>query len=429
MAAADEVPTPARGTSWFGPDLDWETDSPADYVERLGTDVSLFNRAIDYPLTDEGELALAELSAQTAQARAVAVLTVQPTRMPRLREPDAEKLASELAAAVDRDGSYFLVRYAPEMNGSWTTWGRRPRTYIQTFRALADAVHDATDRAVMVWTPAYGAGYPFTAPLNSSTTIGDAAPPVDKRNLPYLDTDGDGAVTQRDDPYAPYYPGDRAVDWVGLTMLRYGAAPRFGANTVPSNNELDGRLKERLGYGDDVRRKTFYVRFAGQRKQPFLLVTAAMYNPTREGADEGTMKRAWLRQVVEAAASRPLLDGVLWLEQSRLEPEIGARVSWQIARPPALAESLQRLLSVSRVDLGPALPPPAGASTTDPTPDPDAVVPPSAGPDESEAVPASRGSEMGPYALAALGGMLLVVAGLLVALRLRRRRMTPPWLR
>jgi hypothetical protein len=37
-----------------------------------------------------------------------------------------------------------------------------------------------------------------------------------------LDTNGDGQLTQADDPYAPYYPGDDFVDWIGLSLYYKG---------------------------------------------------------------------------------------------------------------------------------------------------------------------------------------------------------------
>ena len=47
------------------------------------------------------------------------------------------------------------------MNGSWRSWGQQPEAYVAAFREVADAVHAATDRAAMVWSPVYGSGYPF----------------------------------------------------------------------------------------------------------------------------------------------------------------------------------------------------------------------------------------------------------------------------
>ena len=45
-----------------------------------------------------------------------------------------------------------------------------------------------------------------------------------------MDTDGDGDVTMADDPYGPFYPGDDAVDWVGLTLYQWGSGYPYGRN-------------------------------------------------------------------------------------------------------------------------------------------------------------------------------------------------------
>ena len=423
-------PTPKPGTAWFGPDLDWQKDSARAYDRRLGADASLFAQSTSYPLTPTGLVLLDDLSRQSAQAKAIGVLTMQPPSLARLNEEDASKFAAAVARATQDDDSFLLLRFAPEMNGSWTPWGRRPVTYVRAFRTLADAVHDATDAAKLVWSPSYGAGYPFSAAINSTTTTGNAAPDIDQRNLPYLDTNGDDEVTGADDPYGPYYPGDRYVDWVGLTMLRYGSTPRFGANTLPLPGEVEARFMEQFGYGDDKRRDTFYVRFAGGRKQPFLLATGAMYNPRRGGTPEDDIKRAWLRQVVNAVADRPMLRAVTWLEQSRVEPEVGGIANWNLTAEATLAKRARILLDGGAITLGPIK-----GIGTDAVGDRDAAD--STGIDDTgtdtdnppEAASVIDDGGIPPLLGGALAALALALVAAVMVLRARRRRMVPPWLR
>lgn len=420
--AAGDPPSPEDHTVWFGPDLDWQNDSAEAYAQRFGVDASLFGRSVEYPLNSTSDLQLRDLSRQSARAGSVAVVTLQPADLVRLSEQDAADFAAAAATATTQDGSFLLVRFAPEMNGSWTSWGRRPVTYVKTFRALADALHDATTAAVMVWSPAYGAGYPFTAAINSTTSSADAAPAFDKRNVPYLDTDNDGVVTSADDPYGPYYPGDDYVDWVGLTMLRYGVQPFFGANTLPEPGELEARFEEDFGYGDDAKRASFYLRFADSVQQPFLLATGAMYNPRRRGASEIAIKQAWLRQIVGAVASRPMLRAVQWLEQSRAEPEAGGTVNWQITDDPAMASVSRAVLEQGAVTFGPLDgvgdgPDPPTAATSEPS---ETATP---------AVGSPRGGALFPFLTGALAMLVFVLVAAVVAVRVRRRRTVPPWLR
>jgi hypothetical protein len=424
--ASAEPDLPPRGTVWFGPSLDWSNDSAAAYQRRLGAEASLVGGSIGYPLTPTSQVLLEDLSRQSAGVGAVAVVTLEPKTLTGLTQDDAESLASTLGAATARDGSFLIVRFAPEMNGSWAPWGQQPLAYIDAFRAVAEAVHDSTDAARMLWAPSYGGGYPFSDAVNSTTTLVNEAPPIDAETLPYLDTDGDGEVTSLDDPYGPYYPGDDFVDWVGLTMLRYGVAPTFGANSYPEAGELDDRFKERFGYDDDSRRSTFYVRFAGQRKKPFLLTTGAMHQTGAEGSTEGVLKRAWLRQVVGAVASRPRLKAVQWLEEVRAEPAVGGTTSSQLTDDPALASTSRAVLDQGAIAFGPLDGIGTGsadASTSDQ---------PALNADE-QADGDGSGERSGGGWASFFGGVLtalaVVLVGGVVALQVRRRRLVPPWLR
>ena len=427
VAATADPPEPEPRTAWFGPALDWQQDSAEAYDLRLGADASLFGRSVGYPLSPTSELLFRDLSRQSAAAQAVGVLTLEPADLVGLTPDDAADLAALVATATEVDGSYLLLRFAPEMNGSWTAWGRRPVTYIRAFRALADAVHNATDAAAMVWAPAYGAGYPDAAGGNVTTTPGARAPEFDKRNVPFLDTDDDGEVTEADDPYGPYYPGDDYVDWVGLTMLRYGVKPSSGANALPKAGELDGRFKERFGYGERAKRASFYARFSGIKQKPFLLTTAAVYDPSSGGSSEEAVKHAWLRQVVAAVAARPRVQAVQWVEQSRVEPDLGGTVRWEITDDVGLASISRAVLEQGAVTFGPLDGIGGGTGAVG---EPEQVAPRDLGDDRlTAAAPSSDDGGFPAFLGGALTALAVVLVLGLVALRAHRRRLVPPWLR
>ena len=48
------------------------------------------------------------------------------------------------------------------------------------------------------------------------------------------------AFTGRDDPYAPYWPGADAVDWVGMSLYHWGSAHPWGENEVPEPGKFAG---------------------------------------------------------------------------------------------------------------------------------------------------------------------------------------------
>jgi soluble lytic murein transglycosylase-like protein len=67
----------------------------------------------------------------------------------------------------------------------------------------------------MLWAPNYGGGYPFASgQYNALPGTSDFA---------LLDTNHDGVLNMSDDPYLPYYPGDDAVDWVGMSLYHWGS--------------------------------------------------------------------------------------------------------------------------------------------------------------------------------------------------------------
>ncbi|HYF71460.1 MAG TPA: glycosyl hydrolase, partial [Nocardioides sp.] len=216
-AGADDAGSCDR--AWFGPALDIETDTPTEYAGRLGASPSLYTFPVDYPLTEEGTDQLRRFAADAATQGAVLVVQVEPTvRLGRLGAADADELAALLADLHERLDTRALVRFAPEMNGSWRPWGQQPGAFKAAFRVVADAVHDAAAPAAMVWSPVYGSGYPFGREQGTDSA---------------LDGKGDRRLAAGDDPYGPYYPGDDAVDWVGLFLYRFGQSQGVRRNVLP----------------------------------------------------------------------------------------------------------------------------------------------------------------------------------------------------
>ncbi|MAY95742.1 MAG: acyltransferase domain-containing protein [Nocardioides sp.] len=359
---------PQDGQVWFGPALDWSDDRAADYAERLGSTASLYAQRAEYPLDSESSRYVEQFAQQVSTQGALAVLSLEPqVALGDLGPEDAAVLADFLDELHDKYDTEFLVRFAPEMNGSWVSWGQQPTAYVEAFQEVATQIHERTSVAAMVWSPTYGAGYPFGA------AYGDVAP-AGPEDLAGLDTTGDGIVTQADDPYGPYWPGEDAVDWVGLGLFHFGSdqgrdandldpdsaepgagdSTGFVRNQVPQPGAVEDRWDERGGYGSQAPSSSFYERFAEERDLPVLLETGALWQPDLDGADEVDIKRAWWRQVLSSLEDHPLVHGVVWLEQRRPEAEAdGATVDWRATRTEALAELLLRDLAAAGIDLDP----------------------------------------------------------------------------
>jgi hypothetical protein len=342
-AAPAGAVTQHEGDVWFGPELDWLADSPDGYADRLGETPATYTIRLSYPLDDAAISRWSRAATDAAAQGAVLALTLEPAIALRdLDQDDAESFNARLESFRDQYDTHHLVRFAPEMNGSWTEWGQQPTTYVDAFELLADTVHGGDSRAEMVWAPSYGAGYPFE---RADGRLDD----LTLSDLQRLDTNDDGVITEADDPYGPYFPDADAVDRVGLTMFYFGKGEAAAAagrdvplerNKAPETGEVAERLQERWGY-TTPQNETFYERFAVGEDKPFTLDTGALYDHSLEGDTETEVKRDWWRQVLAELPRHPELTALTWLEVEREEAEAGSEeVDWRATDDDELASDL-----------------------------------------------------------------------------------------
>jgi hypothetical protein len=196
----------------------------------------------------------------------------------------------------------------------------------------------------MLWAPNYGAGYPFTG--------GTYEIKPDNPDFPLLDTNHDGIVDARDDMYAPYYPGDDAVDWVGMTLYHWGDVWPWEKNIIPEHDKFESQLSGTYdgAGGDDRGLPDFYRDYADGHGKPLAIPeTAALYNTSEPGGDaELDIKRAWWRQVFNADVARrlPQLKMINWFEWRKPEPEVGnSIIDWTATHDPAIRQAFVTDLS------------------------------------------------------------------------------------
>ena len=206
---------------------------------------------------------------QTAAAGAIPIIALQPTApLSTLDRDDAEALVRALEEIARPAGASFYLSFAPDMNGTWVGWGQQPADYRAAFTDLAAVVHERMPGVAMLWSPFWGGDYPFSAVSAATGVLAEA------------DTDGDGVVGPADDPYAPYYPGDAAVDAVGLSLYHDSTGGADAVNTVPSPGAFVARLTGTEGGAPD-----FYDAYADPQ-HPLIVETAAFYSPSAAGAGE-----------------------------------------------------------------------------------------------------------------------------------------------
>jgi hypothetical protein len=243
-------------------------------------------------------------------------------------------------AALNRRGIPVFLRFAHEMNGSWYAWSRQPVQYISAFRLIAEAVHRRAPYTAMVWAPNYGGGYPFSGGVYEAAADGN--------NFNKLDTNSDGVLTMDDDPYGPYYPGDDAVDWFGMSIYHWGTKYPWGENELPEPGKFLAQLTgEYVGTNGDERALPDFHAMARLHSKPLAITeTAAFYSPTLAGSVEDEIKRLWWQQSLNEALPSllPQIRMINWFEWSKYETEVEAIVNWGVSKDAKLAGEFKRHL-------------------------------------------------------------------------------------
>jgi hypothetical protein len=334
----DDVTTlvPEDGTVLLGANLDWESESLATYRAKLGHAPAVTVQFSDLPYDEETWAHTAGAVEQVRENGGVLLLTLEPHGgLDTVSDEVIGRLADDLRG-INESGVPVLLRFAHEMNGSWYAWGQQPERYIEVFRKVAAAVHEKAPGTGMMWAPNYGGGYPFTG--------GQFAARPGTEDYASLDTDGDGALTMADDTYAPYFPGDDAVDWVGISLYHWGNQRPWGNNEITEAGKFHAMLTGTYSgtAGDDAAIPDFYQVYGVEHGHPVAIPeTSAIYTPSRGGDSELAVKQAWWRQVFseETHERFPQLKMINWFEWKKYEIEINDDVDWRAAGSPAVRDA------------------------------------------------------------------------------------------
>ena len=345
LAAAPSAATPSEppslvppdGRAWFGMNLDWANQTVAEISEILGVTPAVWVQFVRFPLDDGGRANLVAFFEQVGAAGAHGLVTLEPhDGLDAVTPEAAADIAAVLEAGWTDHGVATFVRFAHEMNGSWYAWGQQPDAYVTAFRTVAEAVHQAPASA-MVWAPNEGAGYPFSGGPY------EAGPGSPERAA--MDTDGDGDLTGADDPYAPYWPGDDVVDWVGMSLYFWGLEHPWGENELAPPGRFVAQITGTPtgAHDDESAVPDFYAEYAVGHDKPMAIIeTAALYDPDGGGPDEASVKSAWFEQVFSAKTRERFarIGMINWFEWRKDEPEVGEVIDWRLASDPELARSL-----------------------------------------------------------------------------------------
>jgi hypothetical protein len=317
----------------FGVNLDWKSETLAQHRANLGHSPAVAVQFSDIPYDRATWDHTKSAVRQVRENGGVLLLTLEPHAGLDAMSPEVvNQLAYDLLD-LNNHGVPVIVRFAHEMNGSWYAWGQQPAHYVAVFRRVADAVHRIAPGSSMMWAPNYGGGYPFAG--------GQFAAKPGTDNFRALDTDGDEVLTMHDDSYAPYYPGDQYVDWVGVSLYHWGNHHPWGNNDITEPNKFEQMLTGTYDgtAGNDTGVPNFYQVYGVEHRHPVAIVeTAAIFTPSRIGQSELAVKQAWWKQIFSDETHRrfPQLKMINWFEWKKYEIEINDYVDWRAAGSPAI---------------------------------------------------------------------------------------------
>ena len=317
-----------------GVNLDWEHETLRQYSDQLGRRPAVVVSFAPFPFAASDARNVQAAFDQVRANGGILLLTLEPHQgLEAVTQAVADELAGMLAG-FNNAGVPVIVRFAHEMNGSWYEWGQQPAEYKAAFQRVADSLHRLAPGSATMWAPNYGGGYPFDG--------GSRQAAKGSASYDALDTDRDGRVTAADDPYGPYYPGDDAVDWVGMSLYHWGSTYPWGANVAPEPQKF---LQQLTGTydgagGNDLAVPDFYNEYGEVRGKPVAIPeTAALSVADRGGAAELAIKQAWWRQLFDPRILHeyPRLKMINWFEWNKNETEVNGVVDWRSAGSPAIA--------------------------------------------------------------------------------------------
>ncbi|KAJ3023828.1 hypothetical protein HKX48_000516 [Thoreauomyces humboldtii] len=341
--AASLAPLEPPSKLLFGAWLNFikQADSPTLLNQRFGqAAVGVFQSNFNIP----EELGIVQGLIDMVDATnsdAIMYLTVYPmSGLGNVTDDNITTFGNVVQASVLK-GRKFMIRYAPEMNGDWFQYGQKPTDFKAAWINFVTKIRTITQNSPSVaflWAPNSANGYPYVggefSAFNTSLAV-------------ELDTNQNGVLDAKDDPYSPYYPGDQYVDWVGLSMYHYGKQYPWVDNVAPAPGQWEAMLTG-TGFNGTLGYYNFYSMFSGdgsggnvtapvsQGGKPFFISeTAATYHdgylnatqvigqetPINPGPGIVAIKQAWWQQIFNATvfSTYPKMKGVCFFEFRKQE--------------------------------------------------------------------------------------------------------------
>ena len=222
--------------------------------------------------------------------KAIVHLAWEPRDLTKVQDDEYLKGFIDAMVAFDHP---IMLRFASEMNGEWTPYHGEPKRYVEAFRLI----HKATRRApkvALMWCP---------------------------NTIPR-------------DGIEAYYPGDEAVDWVGVNFY-----------SVPFLDNDRARPGERIHPGDHL--KAVYDRYS-HRKPIAIGEWAASHQSSVTSESMVGFAKTKISQLYATLPTRyPRVKMVNWYSSNNLRHASPARQlnNYQVTDPQDLLEHYSRAIS------------------------------------------------------------------------------------
>ncbi|KAJ3030253.1 UNVERIFIED_CONTAM: hypothetical protein HDU68_009650 [Siphonaria sp. JEL0065] len=315
--------------AWYDRNL---TDTPSAVNARIGyKPLSFFQTDVDFsgtlkPWTAPSITDQFLQQLKDTQTDAFAMLTVYPFQgFANITDAQLADMATRLNAFVSA-GRPVYFRFAPEMNGSWFPYGQDPIAFIASWKRCITywrkALGKNVDKVAFIWSPNSGNGYPFMA--NQFSVDAELMDPKTRANFKVLDTNGDGVLDAKDDPYIAYYPGDDFVDYVGISIYHYGTeyedkVESWATNSIPEPGKFEKYLNgfpEKAYYFGWAPLYTYFSSPAGVKNSAGEVVSAGN-KPMIISETAATYHFAWVNKTGKATDIPDAESAVTRLEIKR----------------------------------------------------------------------------------------------------------------
>ncbi|TNY18137.1 glycoside hydrolase superfamily [Rhodotorula diobovata] len=279
-------------------------DTPSIINQKLGNNVPVFQLSQQIPLppfnytTGAGGAAPESLIERSATDAAV-FLTIYPTSFEAITDDDFTELGKQILDYQDNLNRTVFLRYAPEMQGSWMTYGFDPVGFLQSWTSMYTIVKAVAPKTIMVWAPNTPQGYPYGQQYTQYSALSAA-------NQALLDTNGNGELDAGDDAFSPYYPGDDLVDWIGLSIY-YKGVPSDVQNTLQPDGYCASIITG-TDPSDNSVITNWYTNYCANKPEKacmFAEAGAAYHTNHTDGVSQAALQQAWLKDCV---TSQTMLD-------------------------------------------------------------------------------------------------------------------------